>query len=109
MMHIDNRVGSIKPGKDADLVLWSANPLSIYAVAEKTFVEGVPYWDMEKDAVKRKELKAEEGRLIQKMIEAKAAGSGTQRPAGAGAGRGPRLYDCESTEADLEELIGGRN
>ncbi|HCN82661.1 MAG TPA: amidohydrolase [Sphingobacteriaceae bacterium] len=105
MLHIDSHVGSIKVGKDADLVLWSANPLSIYAVAEKTYVDGTPYWDMEKDAIKRKNLKAEEGRLIQKMIEAKASGAGA-RPL-AVAQRGPRLYECESTEADLNELIGG--
>lgn len=106
MLHIDNRVGSLKAGKDADLVLWSANPLSIYAVVEKTYIEGVPYWDMEKDAIKRKELKREEGRLIQKMIEAKASGAGSQRAA-AGGQRGPRLYECESTEADMDQLIGG--
>ncbi|MXV14127.1 amidohydrolase family protein [Hufsiella ginkgonis] len=108
MLHVDNRIGSIKVGKDADLVLWSANPLSIYAVAEKTYVEGVPYWDMEQDAVKRKALKAEQGKLIQKMTEAKAGGAGTQRPGGFG-GRGPRLYECETTEADLDQLIGGNH
>ncbi len=107
MLHVDNRVGSIKPGKDADLVVWSANPLSIYAVAEKTYVEGVPYWDIVKDAEKQKAMKAEEGKLIQKMSEAKAGGGGTQRPAGALGGRGPRLYECETTEADLFELING--
>jgi imidazolonepropionase-like amidohydrolase len=45
MLHVDNKIGSIKAGKDADLVLWSADPLSIYAVAEKTYVDGIPYWD----------------------------------------------------------------
>ena len=50
MLHVDKRVGSIKVGKDADLVLWSADPLSIYAVAEKTYVDGIPYWDIDKDA-----------------------------------------------------------
>jgi len=35
MLHVDGKVGSIKVGKDADLVLWSDNPLSIYAKAEK--------------------------------------------------------------------------
>jgi imidazolonepropionase-like amidohydrolase len=106
MLHIDNRVGSLKAGKDADIVVWSANPLSIYAVVEKTYVDGAPYWDIEKDAIKRKDLKTEEGRLVQKMIEAKASGAAAQRPA-AGGQRGPRVYECESTEADLYELIGG--
>ncbi|NEU10414.1 amidohydrolase family protein [Flavihumibacter sp. R14] len=94
MLHIDNRVGSIKPGKDADLVLWSDNPLSIYAKAEKTFVDGIAYWDMEKDAIKQKELVKEEARLIQKMMDAKGKGAAVQRPALSRAS----LYDCESIE-----------
>lgn len=96
MMHIDNRVGSIKSGKDADLVVWSDNPLSIYAKAEKTFVDGIAYWDIDQDAARQKALKAEEGRIIQKMIEAKNGGSATQRPAM----QRQRLYECETLEED---------
>ena len=40
LLHIDDRVGSIKVGKDADVVLWSDHPMSIYAKAEKTIIEG---------------------------------------------------------------------
>ncbi len=94
MLHIDGKVGSLKPGKDADLVVWSANPLSIYAVAEKTYVDGVPYWDYSKDAEKQKDMKADAGRIIQKMIEAKGRGNAVQRPAF----QRPRLYECESIE-----------
>jgi imidazolonepropionase-like amidohydrolase len=43
-LHIDDKVGSIKVGKDAD-VLWNDNPLSIYAKVEKTIIEGVVYYD----------------------------------------------------------------
>ncbi len=96
MLHVDNRIGSIKPGKDADLVLWSANPLSVYAVAEKTYVDGIPYWDYAQDAAKQKAMKADEGRIIQKMIEAKNAGSNAQRPASPRR----RLYQCETLEED---------
>jgi urease alpha subunit len=96
MLHVDNRIGSLKPGKDADLVVWSANPLSIYAVAEKTYVDGIAYWDYSKDAERQKALKAEEGRIIQKMIEAKNRGTVTQRPAF----QRPRLYECEDIEDD---------
>lgn len=96
MMHVDNRIGSIKPGKDADIVLWSADPLSVYAVAEKTFVDGVLYWDIEKDAEKQKALAADEGRIIQKMLEAKNKGAATQRPTTTR----HRLYECESVEED---------
>jgi len=82
MLHVENRVGSIKVGKDADLVLWSTDPLSIYAVAEKTYVDGIPYWDIDKDAANQKAMKADEERIIQKMIAAKNKGAVTQRPTG---------------------------
>lgn len=95
MLHIDNKVGSVKVGKDADLVLWSDNPLSIYAKAEKTFVDGIAYWDMDQDAEKQKTLKADQGRIIQKMIEAKGNGSTTVKPAI----QRQRLYECETMEA----------
>ena len=45
-LHVDDKVGSIKAGKDADLVLWSDNPLSIYAKPEKTIVDGIVYFDL---------------------------------------------------------------
>ncbi len=71
MLHIDAKVGSIKVGKDADLVLWSDNPLSIYAKAEKTIVDGTIYYDIDKDAELRKRNQAEKARLIQKLATAK--------------------------------------
>ncbi|HMF01082.1 MAG TPA: amidohydrolase, partial [Terriglobia bacterium] len=46
---IDNRVGSIEVGKDADLVLFSAHPLSSYTTVEKTFIDGQIYFDRELD------------------------------------------------------------
>jgi imidazolonepropionase-like amidohydrolase len=85
MLHVDNRTGSIKVGKDADLVLWSDNPLSIYAKAEKTIVDGIIYFDRDKDAAMRKLNQAEKARIIQKLAAAKrtatpgSGGGGFQR------------------------------
>ncbi len=73
MLHVDSKVGSIKVGKDADLVLWSDNPLSIYAKAEKTIVDGTVYFDRDKDMELRKRNQAEKARLIQKLAVAKKA------------------------------------
>ncbi len=103
MLHIDNKVGSLKAGKDADIVVWSDHPLSIYARAEKTFVDGIAYWDMDRDAQVRKDQKIERTRLIQKMLDSKKSGLKTQRPSR----EAPRLYNCESLEdysAELNEL-----
>ncbi len=77
MLHVDAQVGSIKAGKDADLVLWSDHPLSIYAKAEKTMVDGTIFFDREKDAAMRKQVLAERTRLINKMVGEKRGGRPT--------------------------------
>ena len=74
MLHVDDKVGSIKPGKDADLVIWSDHPLSIYAKAEHTIVDGIVYFDRQKDAEMRRQITMERNRLIQKMSGEKRAG-----------------------------------
>lgn len=80
LLQIDDRVGSIKVGKDADLVLWSDNPLSIYTSAEMTFVDGIRYYDKAKDQELRKAIEHERHRLIQKMLAVKKGGGKTQTP-----------------------------
>lgn len=45
MMDLSHRVGSLEPGKDADLVIWSGDPLSVYSKVEQTWVEGVKVFD----------------------------------------------------------------
>jgi adenine deaminase len=75
MLHIDKQVGSIKAGKDADLVLWSDNPLSIYAKSLYTVVDGIVYFDREKDLQLRKQVAAERNRIIKKMNGEKRSGA----------------------------------
>jgi len=77
MLHVADRTGSIKVGKDADVVLWSDEPLSIYAKAEKTIVDGAIYFDREKDLSQRETIAKERRRLIQKMTAAKKGGDKT--------------------------------
>lgn len=78
MLHLDNKLGSIKIGKDADLVLWNFNPLSIYAKPEMTFVDGICYYSIAQDEALRITIKTERQRLINKMIAAKQAGEKTE-------------------------------
>ncbi len=78
LLHLDDRMGSVKAGKDADLVLWSANPLSIYAKAEKTMVDGRIYYDREQDEQKKERMAEERARLVQKMQQSKKSGAPTQ-------------------------------
>ncbi len=78
LLHIDDRVGSIKEGKDADVVLWNAHPLSVYAKPEYTIIEGKIYFSLEKDQKLREQLKAERSQLINMMLKAKNKGLKTQ-------------------------------
>ena len=77
MLHVADRVGSIQVGKDADLVLWTDNPLSVYAKPSKTIVDGTIYFDIEKDLQMRIQLAYERNVLIQKIIAAKKGGAKT--------------------------------
>ncbi|WP_026934833.1 amidohydrolase family protein [Christiangramia echinicola] len=78
LLHVDDLVGSIKIGKHADLVLWNDHPLSIYAKPEKTMVEGVFYFDIDRDSEMRKDIKKERNELIGQMLKAKNNGVKTQ-------------------------------
>ncbi len=80
LLHIDQWVGSIKVGKDADLVLWNDHPMSVYAKAEKTLIDGKVYFDLEKDIAKRKAIKKERNQLINMMLSEKSKGGPTQTP-----------------------------
>ncbi|HET6528522.1 MAG TPA: amidohydrolase family protein [Balneolaceae bacterium] len=46
---IDDRVGSIEVGKDGDVVIWSGHPLSIYSIAQASYINGVKYFDRSED------------------------------------------------------------
>ena len=80
-LHVADKVGSIKVGKDADVVVWSDHPLSIYAKAEQTIVDGTIYFDRKKDEEQRKFITAERNRLIQKMLNEKKNGGPVRSPA----------------------------
>jgi imidazolonepropionase-like amidohydrolase len=80
LLHIDDRVGSIKEGKDADLALWNNNPLSVYAKVEKTIIDGAVYFDLEVDKRQREAIKKEKALLINLMLKEKDKGSPTQEP-----------------------------
>ncbi len=77
MLHVDDKVGSIKIGKDADVVLWNENPLSIYSKALTTIVDGIVYYDRQKDEQLRIEIAKERARLMSKIIGEKRMGNPT--------------------------------
>ena len=42
---IDKITGSLETGKSADVVIWSADPFSVYAKAEQVFIDGARLYD----------------------------------------------------------------
>lgn len=75
LLHLDDRVGSIAEGKEADVVLWSGHPMSVYSRAEKTYIQGVPYFDIERDTRLRQRIAEERNTLINMMLQEKDGGA----------------------------------
>ncbi len=92
-LRIDNRVGSLEVGKDADFVIWSDNPLSTFARAEQTWIEGARYFDLKTDGDLRESARVERVRIVAKAMPARLArlsGPAGGPPAGAGTPGTPR-------------------
>jgi imidazolonepropionase-like amidohydrolase len=92
MLHLDHRMGSLSPGKDADVVIWNHSPLSIYAIAEKTFVDGRCLYDRsEENELHQKEWN-ERKKLMDAMQQAIENGEQPQKASG----RKRRHFHCDS-------------
>ena len=77
ILHLDDRMGSIKTGKDADLVLWTDNPLSVYSRASMTMVDGTFYFDEESDSKLKEQISNERNRIISKILRETPAANST--------------------------------
>lgn len=97
MLHIDDKVGSIKVGKVADVVLWTDNPLSVYAKVNTTIIDGQIYYDVDDDATLRADMKKERARLIAKLIAEKNKGAKVIKPVAKKQNR----FHCDSEESGL--------
>ncbi|HEY0097392.1 MAG TPA: amidohydrolase [Pyrinomonadaceae bacterium] len=65
---IQDRVGSIDVGKDADLVIWNGHPFSVYSRVERTFIDGDIFFDREQDLARRAELQREREELLKAEV-----------------------------------------
>jgi len=67
VLGIDDRVGSLEPGKDGDFVIWSHHPFSTVTLADETWIDGRRYFDRQEDLRLRDEVQRERARLLQKV------------------------------------------
>ena len=80
LLRLDDKVGSLKVGKDADIVLWSGHPMSLYTKTEQTYIEGALYFDKDEHQKKLGEIKKEKNNLIQQMLGQNSPGANLRFP-----------------------------
>ena len=99
-LKIDDKVGSLEPGKDADFVIWNGDPLSTFTTCQQTWVDGRKYFDVNEDKAMRTEVRHERAVLIQKILSSKKGAA--PAPGGRAGARRPsetENYSC------IKELI----
>jgi len=84
---VDTHVGSLEPGKDADLVVWSTSPLSTMTRCEQTWVDGRRYFELNEDVQLRKEAAELKAKLVQRVLD---SGEPTAAPGEGDGDRWPR-------------------
>ena len=83
VLRIDDHVGSIEVGKDADLVLYDGHPLEIRSVVQKTFVDGDLYFDVEADRERQSSIEGIKKKLNPEKEEDAESGDGDSAPSAA--------------------------
>jgi imidazolonepropionase-like amidohydrolase len=73
---LQDRVGSLQPGLDADFVIWSGHPLSQFTRAEQTWIDGRKYFDLPGDLERRAQVERERAQLIQLILDGDGDGDG---------------------------------
>tara|TARA_B100000315_G_scaffold191566_1_gene181801 strand:+ start:7470 stop:10568 length:3099 start_codon:yes stop_codon:yes gene_type:complete len=96
---IDQGVGSLETGKDADFVIWSDNPLSSFAVCEQTWIDGINYFNIVRDKKMRVIQESERNKLIQKVLSSEETGNSKMYGKGK---RKPRTEPFTCTEGLVE-------
>lgn len=97
-MAMDDRIGSLEMGKDADVVVWSGNPLSNMSRVERTFVDGREMFSLETDAQLRTRDSELRRFLEQEAMAAIAGGKPSAKPSA----KKRREYHCETWDDEMK-------
>jgi imidazolonepropionase-like amidohydrolase len=77
---IESRVGSIEPGKEADLVLFDRHPLSTYAKVQKVMIDGRLYFDRDNEMSERAAREARKKALLERQKASQKKGPAERKP-----------------------------
>ena len=103
-LKIDEWVGSLEEGKDADFVIWDGPPLSIYSQVLETWIDGIQYWSIDNNDRLEDRDKTMRENLIKKILNSTTSSSGKDmKPNGETPNHG---HNCEIIDGDL---FGGQN
>jgi len=75
-LKIDEWVGSLEEGKDADFVIWDGPPLSIYSKVQETWIDGIRYWSIDENAQMEDRDKIIRESLIKKILNSTTPNTG---------------------------------
>ena len=92
LLRLDNKIGSLKVGKDADIVIWSGNPLSVYSKAEQTYIDGICYFNNKEYLLNQERDLKEKMRIINKLSRSKSKNKIKHNP------KKDKLYHCDTIE-----------
>ncbi len=104
-LKVDKVTGSVTEGKQADFVLWSGNPLSVYSKAMQTWIDGSKYYDRVADSALRASIDSEKQQLVQKVLKApddRKNGSGGEMK------KPEPIWHCEDN-GDYLDIVFGRS
>jgi len=105
---IDNRVGSIDVGKDADLAIFNHDPLSVYAVVQKTLIDGRVYFDRQRDIDMRPALEKEKQDLLAKEKSAAEEKKKEDKSEGKSEGKSEKKPDAKKKKPPTSQSnVGG--
>ncbi len=99
-LKINDWVGSLEPGKDADFVIWSGHPLSTFSKCEQTWIEGIQYFSLEQDKYYRQRDEKLRNDLIQKILSSTEKSGEPLQPNGS---LGQKYHSCSLSESFIQK------
>lgn len=97
-LRLEDRIGSLEVGKDGDVVLLSGDPFDVYSRVEKTIVDGIVYYDLERDSELR-DAPVRERTVVRTTVASRGSG-------GSAAGGSDAASAVNGRDAGASDTVG---